>query len=430
MRAVSVCALLAGACAPVHGPVDVEVFVRDADLQGGYRLGTVTIKSVSDLFAGRGELFDMRAGQSFFGTPVLAADELDELTPEALWSESRTEGSDMNPDLSFERGRYVARDFDSLHYLTAFYNLEQAFTFLRDELELPSSATKTHAMVSFYGTLVASKALPVSLVLGDNAAFAPVADSFLLVPVILQAAGTPPFMDLGVATHEFHHRVFFHRVLLQDDVFPFWKRQQFPQVYKQGQATDLEDVAASLYTDDERRVLNKLRGVDEGLADLFAAARTEDPDILRSFAPEQAPIRSLEGDLAAGGTYEALEDGTLGEGLNEACAVDGDGDNFAVLGMNPYCLGTLLAGALWESAEEDPAVIRAALLPAVALALDELGAAIAARSAPEGRLVFEVGMLLEAIAAQLPAERRLAACSSLRARFERVFTDEGVPSCP
>lgn len=426
--------VIAAACAPVSGPVSVEALVRDADDPDGYRLETVTLSSVTDLFGGKGELFDVRAGEGFYASPTLDERELDGWSAEDMWQASRAGGDDVRPDLYFDGERWVARDFDSLHYLTVFHNLEEAFAFLREELDRPSGATDAHAHVGLHGVPVSSKALPVPIVLGDNAAYSPGADMFLVVPVINQTSGVPPFMDVGVATHEFHHRVFFHRVMVRDDVFPLWKRLSFPQIYKQEElnaagSDALTDAASILYSPEELRTFNELRGLDEGLADAFAAGKTGDPDLLRAFAPEQSPMRSLEGELAQSGTFGALEDGTLPDGFNGPCAVDDDGDNFAVLGMNFYCLGTLVAASLWDAADADVVVFRAEVLPAVELALDDLGDVIVERSPAGGTLVFSTEMALEVMAARLPPALAATFCSALAVRFARLLDEGGVPTC-
>src|SRR5690606_25212429 len=106
-----------------------------------------------------------------------------------------------------------------------------------------------------------------------------------------------------------HHRVFFHRVMLRDDVFPLWKRLSFPQIYKQEELNqaglaDLSNVGDLLYSPDELRTFNQLRGLDEGLADVFAVGKTGDPDFLSSFAPEHSFMRSLDGEYARSANLE------------------------------------------------------------------------------------------------------------------------------
>ncbi|MFZ9887170.1 MAG: hypothetical protein ACO3JL_06685 [Myxococcota bacterium] len=417
-------------CAPVTGPLAAEVVVRAGD---AYELATVQLESVTDLFGGGTERFDVRAGGGFYAAPATEGAELDGLDVEAFWASSRAPYGELRPDLTFDGERWVARDFDGLYYLTVLYNLERSFLHLETLRDRDPFVPGSRVEVSLYGTPLATKALPIPVVLGDNAAYSPGADQFLIVPVISQRAGAPPFMDEAVATHELHHRVFFHRVMSRDDVFPLYKRLIYAQLYRNSDASADDPNATApvveVYSPTEARSLQLLKGFDEGLADVFAVSFTGDPDLLGRVLPEAAAMRHLEGEFARTGTFADLEDGTLSRQFAAACQVDGQGNNFARLGVNHYCVGTLLAASLWQASGPDPQRFREELVPSIGPALDDIAAGMVDLTPAGQALVFSLELALEALARHAPAPLQEALCAAFATRFGRLLDTGSVPTC-
>ena len=418
--AMWVCLLpLAPACFPIQGPVDVEVLAPVEGEWGAFSLQTVTLRQVTDLYAGRGTQFDVKAGviltrQADFGSLEGNYTTFDELVRDG----QPRDGPDMNPQLSFDPllGRFVADDFDSLHYLTVLRNFEEAFDYFIDVIDDQSSASGTKGLVSFYGLVTAASWLPVPFTgAADNAAYFAFADSWVTLRVWDQE-GIPLAMNVGVIVHEFSHRVFFHNVF-DTPAFPYW-------------------AAAFSGNEDESDPLSLpiIRGVDEGLADIFAvgyakhpaymSASLEDPAIsVPRFAPIAA-LRDLEADFAQSATYETVADGSFDDSVGCGSLDDG------IAGFNPYCLGTVLATTLWEAAGRDPERLRAQFLVPVNHSLSDAGDRIADASVEAGRFTVRVEYFLDAMAARMDAAARAEFCRQAAGRFTSLLDEGLVPSCP
>lgn len=404
---------LASSCGPLSGPLDVEVLLFDDDGASEPRLGTVTLHSVTDLSRGAGERFDVRAGLNVNAFTLL--DELREgqLSFEEIVRRGReSSGDDMRPRLSWDGARYVAEDFDSLQYLTLFHNFERAWDFAED-IGDASTATSEKSLVGFYSSVSLNDELPVPLQTSDNAAYVTFIDAWMTFRMFLVQEGVPFSMNGGVIAHELHHRVFFHNVF-RGEAFDSWR--------------------AWVTSDEVTRAGNLIKGLDEGLADLFAVGLTRDLGFmghsLRGAFEEQAAFRDLDGELAAALTYDDLLSSLLPQGLQEHCgfATEVGQDLYALGQFNFYCAGTLVARALWEGAGEDFGVLQADVLPAVNRALPRVGQRIADDS-PSEQLIFDLDVFLEALVVELPAERRGVMCAALEPRFESFFAERRVPAC-
>jgi hypothetical protein len=424
---------LASSCAPLAGPVDVEVLVRDDDDPDGYRFEIVTLQSVTDLRTGRGDRFDVRAGLSTYNTPSSDPATLGAASFDELVTLSRSGGDDVRAELIDDGGVWRARDFDTLHYLTAFANLEAAFSFIDDVVQRPFTSTTEHTVASLYGTVLASPELPVEITLADNAAYIPNSDIFLITPAVSQVEGLPPFMDVGAAVHELHHRVTHHRLMRDERLFGHFKAFAWPHVFRQDEISNDPDpvgAVARLRGPEELRTFNELRGFDEGIADLFAVGLSGDPAFLDRFFPLAADLRSLEGPLALVGNFADVEDGSLGGGLDDACNLSSGGGNLEVQGINYYCLGTVLAAAVWDAVGADRARLNGEVLPAVEDGLDLLVDDMAARSDAEGRLFFSTQLGLDALVRAASPATAADLCASFEVRFARLVEAGEVPSCP
>jgi hypothetical protein len=401
--------VVAAGCAPVAGPVVVEALVPNDEARGGVAFGDVELVTVTDLQRGRGELFDVRGGLTvnLSDLDAISEDDFDEMIDRVRGDG----GDDIDARMSFDGTRWVADDYETLFYFSMFANFERAFVRAR-ELGDDSEATSRKGVVGMFATVQFAPFFPVTLLSTDNAAYAPPVDGWLALRTALQD-GVPFAMHRGVISHEFGHRLFFMNAFRGvDGGFEVWR----------------EDSTRSDLDEDQTREQMLLKGVDEGLADVFAMAALEDKDAINRafedagevFAAE-APRRDVEGDFADAATYDNLKDLTLDAALLQECGlVDQDFRS----AFNFYCVGTVVAAALWEAADGDAATLAAELEPAVLRALPAIGLALANGAA------FDVDVFLEPLAQQVaPGARRDALCAAVSRRFASVVDDGRIPSC-
>lgn len=408
---IAMLGLALASCGPREGPVDVEALLPDPAEPGRFQLGTTTLDTAKDLHRGEGELFDVRGGFNINVQSLATALEEEQLDLDAMVERGRASyGNDMAPRLTWDGARYVADDFDSLLYLTLFESFEEAWRYYDDVIGDRSRATQDKSVVGFYGSLSLLDYLPLPIVTSDNAAYVAFADGWLTLRIVLASDGIPFAMNPGVIAHEFQHRVFFHNLFGDDDGFATWR-------------------AWVTGADQLTRAGNLVKGLDEGLADIFAAGHVRSAAFmspsLEGLLAGEAAGRDLEGPLADSATYELLEDGGLEPALQRRC-----GERLARSGFNFYCLGTVVARSLYDGAGRDFDVLRGELLPAVNRALPEVGADIERRSEVEGELSFEMEVFLEAVARNLDdTDLRASVCAAFDERFASLMDPSRVPSC-
>jgi len=432
-RTLLTCAFLCVACSPIAGPVDVEAVVLNDD--GSYALGTVRLETVTDLFRGEGSLFDVRAGAGIdlaaaASSGIIESDEVTAL--ESAESEAFFDGWDVRPSLSFDpfTSRYVADDMDSLLYLTLFENFEEIWAYFRETIGDRSLATSRKTTVALYSDMYLSEALPLPLPIipkNDNAAFHPLFDYFLVMRVHDQD-GIPLGMHGGITAHEFQHRVHHWNVTAHETVFPAWKR-----------AIDSREALMA-------------RAVDEGLADIFAVGFVAgDPAFLdRTLVDNvfslpkylglglelQSSLRDLEGEYARGLDWQEIQEGSSNSTIRAFCGslntLDTGADPFAgeAIAFNPYCLGTLIARTLWETADEDGEVLRRDVLPTVHRALAAIAERIAASVSETGSYDYRIPWVLDAFARAFDDDRRTRFCAVVEARFAPLVAAGDIEECP
>jgi hypothetical protein len=406
--------LLASACAPLSGPLEVEVLLPSAADPSAYQLAPVTLTTVTDLHRGRTERFDVRGGFNINAFDLVEALRDEALTLRELIARSREEkGHDPSPRLTRTDGVYVGEDFDSLQYLTLLYNFERAWD-LAEDIGDESPATQERSIVGWYGTISHRGALPLPIQVADNAAYVTFFDGWLTYRVVRGVEGVPFAMNPGLVAHELHHRLFFRNVFGEEayEVWRDWVTQ--PAVTRSG---------------------NLVRALDEGLADLFGFALSGDaafatPSLVGLYDRE-AVHRDLGGDFATEATYDLMATQELPVAQQRHCGFtfDMEVDVLGDRAFHIYCLGTLIARGLIDGAGGELEVLRGEVMPAVNRALPEVGRRIATASAVRGELAFELNFFLDAVAAEVPAARRRSFCAALRPRFESLFDEDKVPAC-
>ncbi len=406
-----VCVVLCGSagCAPVGGPVVVEALVPDADARGGVRLDDVVLESVTDLQRGLGSLFDVRGGLKVNVSDLneIASDDFEDMI-ERVRGDG---GADVDARMSFDGERYVADDYETLFYFSMFENFESAFDRAL-ELGDESEATSRKAVVGMFATVQLAPFFPVTLLSTDNAAYAPPVDGWLALRTAVQD-GVPFAMHRGVIAHEFGHRLFFMNAFRSvDGGFEVWRSD----------STDTE------LDEDELREQMLLKGVDEGLADVFAMSALKDKDAINRafdiagdlFAAE-GPRRDVEGDFAEAATYDNLKDLTLDAGLLTDCGIVGPDFKRS---FNFYCIGTVVAAALWETSGRDAEVLSSEVEPAVIRALPRIGEQLV------NGVAFDVDVFLAPFAEELPPGNvRGAFCEAAARRFTSLLDAGRIPAC-
>jgi hypothetical protein len=431
--AFMLCALSQVGCA-LESPVQIQVITHDDSDNMEFVLETVTVETATDLFTGKGQNFDLR-GDLKLNLDLLFNSNLGDIeSADEMIATARTnEGGIVYPSLSYDPigGQYVADDFDSLNYLTTFYNFEIAWNYFDNVIGDESGATSDFGFIGFYGTIVLSSLVPVpfpGVPVTDNALFYTLADAWLTLPVHDQD-GIPLSMNDAVIVHEFQHRIFFKNVV-DGPAFPYWFDQFRDATAEENQQTPPGEEEETTAVTGSGLSLVFFKGVDEGLADIFAVGLHGNPQFMEASLKDapfalpkfytEGPRRDLEGQFADQATY----DGLLYDGSDDC------GGRITDSSFNHYCLGTVLARTLWETADRDGTILRDKLLPAVNRSLSETGNQIADRSAAAGAFNFEVNYLLEEIAQELVGGGLLDDfCLETETRFTSLVESGLVPTC-
>ncbi|HEY1100142.1 MAG TPA: hypothetical protein VGF99_14495, partial [Myxococcota bacterium] len=326
-------------------------------------------------------------------------------------------GSDLAPRMHVDGDRHVADDFETLYYFSSFANFEAAFAMadtVGDDSRATARDTETQPIIGLYATLVLSSLAPVPIMSADNAAYAAPLDGWIALRAVFQE-GTPFAMHRGVVAHEFGHRLFHHNVWSRvDGGFEAWR----------------DRITDAVSEDDAvLREAMLLKGIDEGLADVFAITTMQRADgVISAFAAagdayeNEAIRRDVDGVFAERATYDNLRTLSLDKELLDACALDTE--EFAQADFNFYCVGTVVAATMWRTAEQNPQLLRDEVEPAIIDALPSIGEALVNGAR------FDLDLFLEPFAAQFaPGRRRDAACTAIRARFASLVDQGRVPTC-
>lgn len=366
MRLLLLLAVLGASCAP--GP-DIDpaehdqylVYDWNADAQV-YELHPSTIRTLEDPRAISGTVAELRGGGSLIITNT------DPQTKEDFASLLEVR-KDKTPRAEYfvDDDVVVPFDVDTQLMVTLYHHLERAEDFFVGQGVEPVGRLKTYYFPQF---AIFGLRLPL---LTDNAAYAPTLDAFLIPPTVFLVDDVPLSANRGVIVHEYGHAVF-NRLVFGGDRAPepTWDKT-FPA-----------DAAL------------QLRSLDEGLADVFGALATQDPNFI-------APSISLEAfGLDRDLRVERVWDSALQTEIDES-------DSAA--GPNPYLLGSVIASAIWATRDflDDDTVASTTLGAMRAIAVP----------GPDFRLVDFLNAWLD----QLDAEPRGAACALFVARFARASSD-------
>ena len=274
-------------------------------------------------------------------------------------------------------------DFESLELLSAYYNLEKGRAFI-------SSATPTG------GAPLLAKPMIAHARLVDDDGLRPLPDGELYyaplggfyLPEITAADQLPATFNLGAVAHALGHEAVEERV---------WAGAPSP-LPEQGPDKD----------PDWNSARHLARSFVEGVADFLGVAASGDPLWFNHSRVQGAATRTL--DQIHCGSPDMLD---------ALPAIETDAP------YNPYPLGSVLAGALWEaSAPQDPSKLLV-VAKGVLAALPTLGQKAAAA---QGKL--SLGTFLDALVANAAPEIQPDLCGLFVNRFAQLSVKSGdLPSC-
>lgn len=366
--ALVACVALGIGCTAGCGPESLEsaerflVYDRNSDT-GEYVAAERNIESLDDISTIRGEHFNLRGGGSIrVGSQ---AGNRDERTEEQVRNSMKIANHDTpTPDYDIRSdGLVVPWDFHSTMMFTVYHHFEVARDYFLERGVDPSHLNK----VPVYYNVRQQFLVPVDL-LTDNAAYAFTLDAFLIPPTLL-IKDVPLAANRGVIVHEYAHLVF-NRLVHGN------KRAPAYIVEPWGPAGT-----------------NHLASINEGIADIFAALQTGDPNFIKASLSDE--LFDIDRDLSVQRSYE--------EGLRQ------NARNTDPQEYNPYELGTVIASTVWTQTDHmDNDRLAKAVLDTLR-ALSDVG---------EDR--FRTRLFFDTLVEQLPQERREDACRKFSLRLTAI----------
>ncbi len=354
------------------GPQTVRIFAINPDTQS-YELFDAQLSTLESARQIRGGAAEMRGGGSLtIETALLSGDLTPSSNEEARKADIIKGDGPVEAEYIKDNDVLVPTDWESLAMFSFYYQVEKAHIYYR-EIGTPEEALP--ALQAHFNIQFSSIILFGQVIIADNAAYMPIADSFLLFPQNLLNDGVPLALNQGVVTHELSHSIK-HHIVHGDGRLPRPLLEEWPAG------------AANAYSSD-----------DEGLADFFAAVFTADPDFI---------LPSIDSDLLDRDiSVERIFTDQLYTNMG-----------FDLLGYNPYELGSVLASWLWAIAGDD-LIGRKEVARVVMASLVELE--------PDWGPDYDLTQLIDMITSNLTGELQDSACDLLEQRLEGSF--RRVPTC-
>lgn len=239
--------LVIAGCGP-NPPPPVKVMVVAPKQTGAYSTREVQLQTITSITALKGTVASLIGGGRII---IDSTDPLQNLKgglanqtdDERLASIVKDRGLDV-------RGNYIERagvlwpaDFDTWNMATTYYNFEQSYAYFQTVMGVDLPEIQNQKV--YYWPEVHFDD-PVALT--DNALYLSVIKSFVVVPQAAQQR-IPLAMNLGIIAHETAHRVFNHRVLIDEGIHPALERWSLAP-------------------------FNLLKSIDEGFADFHGYGAT------------------------------------------------------------------------------------------------------------------------------------------------------------
>ena len=368
------------------GPATVRIFGLDP-ASGTYGEFDARLDTLHDVTQMRGDAVTFRGGATIKADAL--AQSSDPKSADVLQARG---GGPVDCQFTEVGGVLHAQDYDSLNMASSYWALEQARALFVD---LGVDAGGLNPISAYYHPRLelGTKLVPTFFALTDNAAYAPTFDGFMIVPHVLMDS-VPFSMNLGVMAHEYAHKVY-NRLVERDARVPAWLRNDW-----------------------ESRAANQLRGVDEGVADMFAHLLTGDPNFIARSTGDLDVDRDMR---KARRDDDDMVDAWL-------AVPDAEGNVPAFL---PHELGAHVAGALYELGEAlggDEAAHRR-----VAVALLGAQRRVAEGVATVPQYDFSTLGFFDFVNEQLAPSEQAAFCRIVEARFPTLWardTDHAMETCP
>jgi hypothetical protein len=320
----------------------------------------------------------------------------------------------LNPIIAESDGVFRAGTFESLLALSAFYHFEKIRSFAEQQGLLQTEHNKRKLHVGIYGEIYATNSDLLPAVSHDNAAYVGSADVILLF-LAGNKTGLPMSMNEGILAHEYHHRLFFNQLWVNNNSQTRWLRYQARYKPKKKIV--------------QKRSQILLSATDEALADLFAIAYTGVTNFMAvSLTHEKTKIindqRDLNGEFAKKATYEALALSILKPSLRKYCPAKSH--NFTNAQFNIYCLATVIAKVFYEACDKDAKKLGSVALPLIHSVLPSIGRILDKNEPYDLELFFEE---FARRSKNFDAVFHEKFCDQLKRRFVSLIINNRIPSC-
>lgn len=317
---LSLASVLAAACAPDGGPVDMAVLAPDPDT-GAYRLEVVRIETLEDVTTLRGAAATPIGGATLdFDPRRLAGVENEADFRARLLTDA---GGPVEAQFVEEDGVLWPVDFHTLNLATAYRNFEviRRYAIARG---LDPAGPLTGVPFYYFPRFLVHPEPGRTAAVADNAAYFAPLHAFLLLPFAgLQDIPLP--MNLGAVAHEYGHAIF-GAVVYGPDFLP----------------------AYALRWDAGSSGVRLLGSLEEGFGDAWALGASRDPRFASHSLPGAVgterdvstfdPARHCYSPVAFAADLLA----------SRSCADGGD----TYWAARQYRVGTVFAAALWRAGAE------------------------------------------------------------------------------
>lgn len=350
-------------------PYRAKVIALDSD--GAYHWKVVDFKYLENLSTMSGKIADIVGDAAIHGRLAQRLNSREDPDEDNWYTYAN---SKPGPEYEVHNGVVYPLDFDTLSMLSIYHGFEQIYDFLIDNFgftieELGKSQIFYDPTLTLLGD-----GIKIEVQTKSNAAFFPETGDFLVFKTD-SSENLPIKLNLEVLAHEFAHKVF-HK-LFADNKLHIRKSKN-------------------------KRALEQLRGIDEGLADFAAFVFTGLRDILSPSLP--AHIQARERTIPVPWTSRALQ-----KSQETLC-----------LGQY-YCKGSVLASALFLLAKSG--VGSKTVQAAVYQAIPNLRLAWNRHREDDN---FDYYYLLAAIIQALPARHHAKACTIFMQRFDDPVNRAGL----
>jgi len=340
---------------------------------GDYAVSEQSIESLEDISRIDGEVANLRGGGSIrIGSQI---GDRTERTEEQIRNSMKIKNdSTPTPDYDIRSdGLLVPWDFHSAMMFTVYHHFEAAREYFVDRGVDPSHLDK----VPVYYNVRQQFLVPVDL-MTDNAAYAFTLDAFLIPPTLL-IRDVPLAANRGVIVHEYSHLVF-NRLVNDDHRAPEYLVEPWGQ-----------------------EAANHMSSINEGVADIFAALQTDDPNFIDASLSDE--LFDVDRDLSESRSYTAE--------MADAAR------NTPPQQYNPYTIGTVIASTVWTQTDR---MENDRLAEAVLDTLRVLSGV--------GEDEFRTRTFFDTLVEQLPEEHREDACQKFRLRTQSAIELECKDSSP